>query len=223
MITNLFSIFDPAAPNFLSANWLSIFIFVFLFPFLSWVLPHRVKLMINFVTRYIFNEFSPLIKRSPFILLVPVALFVFIIFNNLIGLLSYVFTGSTQLVFTIALALPVWLSLIIYGWSNNTSNLLVHLIPQRTPTPLIPFMVLIETIRNLIRPVTLAVRLTANIVAGHLLVVLLNSADPVNPLGLTPLLFLAKSALLILEVAVAFIQAYVFRVLTTLYVAEFTN
>jgi F-type H+-transporting ATPase subunit a len=88
---------------------------------------------------------------------------------------------------------------------------------------LIPFIVLIETVRNLIRPLTLAVRLTANIVAGHLLIVLLNSADPATPLALTPVLFSAKQALLILEVAVAFIQAYVFSVLVTLYAAEFTN
>lgn len=85
-----------------------------------------------------------------------------------------------------------------------------------------PFIVLIETVRNLIRPLTLAVRLTANMVAGHLLIVLLNSADPVTPLLARPILFQAKQALLLLEVAVAFIQAYVFRVLVTLYAAEFT-
>jgi len=152
-----------------------------------------------------------------------VRLFVFIILNNLIGLAPYIFTGSTQLVFTLALALPMWLSLILYGWTNNYSNLLVHLIPQRTPIVLMPFIVLIETISNIIRPLTLAVRLTANIVAGHLLVVLLNSADPITPVLGYPILFIAKSALLTLEVAVAFIQAYVFRVLVTLYVAEFTN
>lgn len=85
-----------------------------------------------------------------------------------------------------------------------------------------PFIVLIETVSNLIRPLTLSVRLTANIVAGHLLIVLLNSADPIVPLALTPLLLIAKQALLALELAVAFIQAYVFRILITLYSAEFT-
>lgn len=86
-----------------------------------------------------------------------------------------------------------------------------------------PFMVVIETIRNIIRPFTLAIRLTANIVAGHLLIVLLNSADPSTPSALAPLLLLAKLALLLLELAVAFIQAYVFSVLVTLYASEFTN
>lgn len=223
MITNLFSIFDPSTPNFLSSNWFSIFMTLLLTPVILWNSPDRPKQLFNSASKYIFTEFRPLIKKSSFILIYSVSLFLFITYNNIIGLAPYIFTGSRQLVFTMALALPLWLRLILYGWTNNTSNLLVHLIPQRTPVALIPFIVLIETVRNLIRPLTLAVRLTANIVAGHLLIVLLNSADPVTPLALTPILFSAKQALLILEVAVAFIQAYVFSVLVTLYAAEFTN
>ena len=83
-----------------------------------------------------------------------------------------------------------------------------------------PFMVLIELVRSLIRPVTLSVRLAANIVAGHLLLALLrNQASPLNPpitmivgLGLLPLLFLER--------AVALVQSYVFRILSTLYLRE---
>lgn len=101
--------------------------------------------------------------------------------------------------------------------------MLVHLIPQGTPSALIPFIVLIETISNLIRPGTLAVRLTANIIAGHLLIVLLSSATPLTPFFLSPILFNAQVALSLLETAVAFIQAYVFSVLVTLYIAEFTD
>lgn len=164
-----------------------------------------------------------MLKKSSFILIIPVTLFIFIALNNAIGLAPYIFTGTRQLVLAASLALPLWLSLSMYGWLNNTSNILAHLIPQGTPTLLIPFIVIIETIRNLIRPLTLAVRLTANIVAGHLLIVLLNSADPVTPLLATPLLFSAKQALLLLEFAVAFIQAYVFSVLVSLYAAEFTS
>nr|YP_006234446.1 ATP synthase F0 subunit 6 [Gammarus duebeni]AER12192.1 ATP synthase F0 subunit 6 [Gammarus duebeni] len=223
MMTNLFSIFDPSTPAFMSSNWNSVLIFMALSPVVLWMSPHPLKHIFYLTTKYIFTEFKPLIKKSAFVLIMPVSLFVFIACNNIMGLAPYVFTGSSQLVFTLAMALPIWLGLMLYGWMNNTSNLLVHLIPQSTPVVLMPFMVLIETVSNLIRPITLAIRLTANMVAGHLLIVLLNSADPFTTLTLTPLLFLAKQALLILEMAVAFIQAYVFSVLVTLYAAEFTS
>lgn len=86
-----------------------------------------------------------------------------------------------------------------------------------------PFMVLIETISNLIRPGTLAVRLAANIIAGHLLITLLRSATPITPLVAAPFLIAAQLALSLLEIAVALIQAYVFSVLVVLYAAEVAN
>nr|YP_010223323.1 ATP synthase F0 subunit 6 [Macrohectopus branickii]UCL27455.1 ATP synthase F0 subunit 6 [Macrohectopus branickii] len=223
MMTNIFSIFDPSTPNFMSANWLSTVLMFLAFPALTWNSPARITQGLQLAMGYICTEFSPLAKKAPFTLITSVGLLTFIAMNNAMGLFPYIFTGSSQLVFTMALALPVWLALMLYGWLNNTSNLLAHLIPQGTPVALMPFMVLIETISNLIRPLTLAIRLTANMVAGHLLIVLLNSADPNTPLVLTPVLFLAKQALLLLEMAVAFIQAYVFSVLVTLYMAEATS
>lgn len=118
------------------------------------------------------------------------------------------------------MALPLWAGLILHGWVFNTTNLLVHLIPNGTPTILIPFIVIIETIRNIIRPLTLAIRLAANIIAGHLLIALLIAASPLTPFILSPILFSAQAALITLELAVAIIQAYVFSVLITLYSAE---
>lgn len=223
MITNLFSIFDPRTPSFISANWLSTLLFTLLFPLRIWAFPTRYKLGFSSLVYYIFGEFEPIVKKTKFILIIPISFFVFIIFNNILGLLPYIFTSSAHLVFTLSLGLTSWLALIFYGWLNNRSNLLVHLIPQGTPTLLMPFIVLIETISNLIRPGTLAVRLTANIIAGHLLIVLLSSATPLTPLLLGPVLFRAQVALRLLECAVAFIQAYVFRVLVTLYAAEITD
>lgn len=94
------------------------------------------------------------------------------------------------------------------------------MVPNGTPTVLIPLIVIIETIRNLIRPLTLAVRLAANIIAGHLLISLLTGATPLTPLVLKPILISAQLALESLEIAVAIIQAYVFSVLITLYTEE---
>lgn len=118
------------------------------------------------------------------------------------------------------MALPLWVGFMLHGCVFNTSNLLVHLIPNGTPTILIPFIVLIETIRNIIRPLTLSIRLAANIIAGHLLITLLTSATPITPIIFLPFLGGAQLALATLEVAVAMIQAYVFRVLLTLYASE---
>lgn len=95
-----------------------------------------------------------------------------------------------------------------------------HLVPQGTPPVLIPFMVCIETIRNVIRPGTLAVRLAANIIAGHLLITLLGNTGPRLSLTILRFLIIGQIALLVLESAVAIIQSYVFAVLRTLYSSE---
>jgi F-type H+-transporting ATPase subunit a len=93
-------------------------------------------------------------------------------------------------------------------------------VPQGTPSILMPFMVCIETISNVIRPGTLAVRLTANIIAGHLLLTLIgNTGNSLSTVLLTFLIF-SQVALLLLESAVSIIQAYVFAVLSTLYSRE---
>lgn len=98
--------------------------------------------------------------------------------------------------------------------------MLAHLVPVGTPGVLIPFMVLIETTRNIIRPGTLAVRLAANMIAGHLLLVLLGNQGPSMRSSILWVLIVTQILLLTLERAVAVIQSYVFAVLATLYSSE---
>lgn len=220
IITNLFSIFDPSTSINISINWISMFIWIILIPLTIWVLPRRIIIIFKNIISYIFNEFKPLIRKNPQTLIISVSVFTLIIINNVPGLFPFIFTATRQMSINLVLALPIWVGLIIHGWRFNTSNLLIHLIPNRTPFILIPFIVIIETVSNVIRPLTLAVRLTANIIAGHLLISLLIRASSFTPLLIFPLLFRAQTALIALEIAVAFIQAYVFRVLITLYTAE---
>lgn len=149
-----------------------------------------------------------------------ISLLTLIVFNNSLGLLPYVFTSSSHLVITLSLAFPLWLSFIIFGWLNHTQDIFAHLVPQGTPGVLIPFMVLIERIRNIIRPGTLAVRLAANIIAGHLLLRLLGGIGPVIPFRILWILVILQVLLLILESAVAVIQSYVFAILRILYARE---
>jgi len=116
--------------------------------------------------------------------------------------------------------LPLWLGRIILSIIYQYNNLLAHLVPVGTPRFLIPVIVIIETVRNIIRPLTLSIRLAANIVAGHLLLTLLGSQGPLLSLFNLSLLMIGLFLLLLLEVAVACIQSYVFTILSSLYLNE---
>nr|ALO70255.1 ATP synthase F0 subunit 6 [Aleochara sp. 1 EF-2015] len=220
MMTNLFSSFDPSTYLF-SMNWLSTFLGMLFIPSMYWLIPSRWNfLWINLIT-ILHNEFKILlgvkIKGST---LIFISLFSLILFNNFLGLFPYIFTSSSHLILTLALALPLWMSFMIYGWINNTIHMLAHLVPQGTPPVLMPFMVMIETISNIIRPGTLAVRLAANMIAGHLLLTLLGNTGPSMNLLMINILIIVQLLLLVLESAVAIIQSYVFAVLSTLYSSE---
>nr|YP_009255675.1 ATP synthase F0 subunit 6 [Stygobromus indentatus]AND97083.1 ATP synthase F0 subunit 6 [Stygobromus indentatus] len=220
MMTNLFSIFDPSTSSFLSINWMSLLVTLTVLPMTYWISPSQIMTPFKTMIKYVYSEFKPLSSKAPFVLTLTISIFIIILLNNLMGLLPFIFTASSHLVFTVTLALPGWLAIMMFSLTNNISSFLTHLVPQGTPGMLMPFMVLIETISNLIRPITLAVRLTANMIAGHLLIVLLSSASSFMPTLAMPLLEMSQLALTSLELAVAFIQAYVFSVLITLYIAE---
>lgn len=223
MITNLFSVFDPSTTILnLSLNWLSTFLGLLLIPASFWLIPTRFQFLWNSILLTLHKEFKTLLgptghNGSSFIF---ISLFSIIVFNNFLGLFPYIFTSTSHLTLTLGLALPLWLSFIIYGWINHTQHIFAHLVPQGTPAVLIPFMVCIETISNVIRPGTLAVRLAANIIAGHLLLTLLGNTGPSLSYVIVSLLIGAQIALLVLESAVAIIQSYVFAVLRTLYSRE---
>nr|YP_010265379.1 ATP synthase F0 subunit 6 [Anisarchus medius]UIR97891.1 ATP synthase F0 subunit 6 [Anisarchus medius] len=151
------------------------------------------------------------------------SLMIFLITLNMLGLLPYTFTPTTQLSLNLGLATPLWLATVIIGMRNQPTHALGHLLPEGTPGPLIPVLIIIETISLFIRPLALGVRLTANLTAGHLLIQLIATAAFVL-LPLMPVVALLTSTVLVLltllEIAVAMIQAYVFVLLLTLYLQE---
>ena len=149
-----------------------------------------------------------------------IRIFFFILISNFIGLFPYVFTRSRHISFTLTLALPLWLGSILISIVYQYNNLLAHLVPVGTPRFLIPVIVIIETVSNIIRPLTLSIRLAANIVAGHLLLTLLGSQGPNLSFFNLLCLMLGLFLLLLLEVAVACIQSYVFTILRSLYLNE---
>nr|YP_010423972.1 ATP synthase F0 subunit 6 [Hestina assimilis]USH57532.1 ATP synthase F0 subunit 6 [Hestina assimilis] len=222
MMSNLFSIFDPSTNLLnLSLNWMSTLIGLMFIPYSFWFIPNRQFIMWKFISIKLHKEFKMLLGNkfngSTFIF---ISLFFFVFFNNFLGLFPYIFTSTSHLNISLSLSLTMWLSFMIYGWINNTQHMFIHMIPQGTPTILMPFMVLIETISNIIRPGTLAVRLTANMIAGHLLLTLLSNTGNQMSFYLLIILIFMQILLLILESAVAIIQAYVISILSTLYSSE---
>nr|YP_009927061.1 ATP synthase F0 subunit 6 [Indochinamon bhumibol]QNT10757.1 ATP synthase F0 subunit 6 [Indochinamon bhumibol]BCL51419.1 ATP synthase F0 subunit 6 [Indochinamon bhumibol] len=221
-MANLFSVFEPSSSIFSAPmNWLSTFLGLVFMPFIYWASPSRWSLLWSNIIQTLHKEFKALLNPSHVgASTLFVGLFSLIIFNNFLGLLPYVFTSSSHLVMTLSLSLPLWMTLMLFGWLNCTAHMFAHLVPQGTPFFLMPFMVLIETISNLIRPGTLAVRLAANMIAGHLLLTLLGNTGPSLSLSILFILVFSQILLLILESAVAIIQSYVFAVLSTLYTSE---
>nr|ABF13715.1 ATPase subunit 6 [Myadestes coloratus]ABF13759.1 ATPase subunit 6 [Myadestes ralloides] len=188
-----------------------------------WVTNRLSTLQLWFINLVTKQLMTPLNKKGHKWALILTSLMIFLLLINLLGLLPYTFTPTTQLSMNLALAFPLWLATLLTGLRNQPSTTLGHLLPEGTPTPLIPALILIETTSLLIRPLALGVRLTANLTAGHLLIQLISTATttlfstmPVVSLLSLLILFL----LTILEVAVAMIQAYVFVLLLSLYLQE---
>ncbi|YP_007625658.1 ATP synthase F0 subunit 6 (mitochondrion) [Hyaena hyaena] len=157
--------------------------------------------------------------------LMLMSLIMFIGSTNLLGLLPHSFTPTTQLSMNLGMAIPLWAATVVVGFRHKTKASLAHFLPQGTPLPLIPMLVIIETISLFIQPVALAVRLTANITAGHLLMHLIGGAAlalmKINT-SIALITFVVLVLLTILEFAVALIQAYVFTLLVSLYLHDNT-
>nr|UGS80351.1 ATP synthase F0 subunit 6 [Kaestneriella sp. KaspPE] len=223
-MTNLFSVFDPSTTIFsFSLNWLStLLIFMFITP-VYWIIPSQMNFIWNSITSILHKEFKTLIGSNPSNsgnTLIFISLFSLILFNNVLGLLPYIFTSTSHMTLTLTLSLPLWIAFMLYGWINHTQHMFSHLIPQGTPSILMPFMVYIELISNVIRPGTLAIRLSANMIAGHLLLTLLGNTGSSLSIIMLTILIITQILLLTLETAVAFIQSYVFAILSTLYSSE---
>nr|YP_002735035.1 ATP synthase F0 subunit 6 [Malcus inconspicuus]ABZ02051.1 ATP synthase F0 subunit 6 [Malcus inconspicuus] len=218
MMTNLFSTFDPATSIKISLNWISSILCLLITPLYFWKMSNRIESMFKSIMMKLHMEFKTLNNKSKGLTLMTTSLMIMIMMNNMMGLLPYIFTSSSHLMYSLTLALPMWISLMMFGWINNTNHMFSHLIPKGTPPILMPFMVMIETISNLIRPGSLAVRLTANMIAGHLMMTLLGNNMMESNMKI--MILTIQMMLMMFEMAVALIQSYVFSVLMTLYSSE---
>lgn len=161
-------------------------------------------------------------KFFPFVF----SLFMFILTANLIGIIPYTFTVTSHLVVTLALALTVFFTVLIYGFAKNGLKFLKLFVPHGIPFYILPLIVVIEVISFLSRPVSHSVRLFANMLAGHItlkvfggFVASLSTLGALGWFGAT-LPLAMTTALTALELLVAFLQAYVFTILTCIYLND---
>nr|QPZ47176.1 ATP synthase F0 subunit 6 [Thymallus thymallus]QPZ47189.1 ATP synthase F0 subunit 6 [Thymallus thymallus] len=192
-------------------------------PSARWLNNRLITLQGWFINRFTQQLLLPLNLGGHKWAVLLTSLMLFLITLNMLGLLPYTFTPTTQLSLNMGLAVPLWLATVIIGMRNQPTAALGHLLPEGTPVPLIPVLIIIETISLFIRPLALGVRLTANLTAGHLLIQLIATAAfvllPLMP-TVAILTALVLFLLTLLEIAVAMIQAYVFVLLLSLYLQE---
>jgi F-type H+-transporting ATPase subunit a len=154
------------------------------------------------------------------------SIFMFICVSNIVGIIPYAFTVSSHIIVTAALALLVFLTVMIYGFYKNGLKFLKIFVPSGVPIYILPLVVFIEVFSFFLRPISHSVRLFANMLAGHIALKVFASFIPVLagigiagyfgavlPLGMV-------IALTALELLVAFLQAYVFAILTVIYLND---
>jgi len=218
MIAQILNIFDPGTSSYYQLNWI-LLLLPLLFPFLlkQFTFNNFINRFINLAINGLCSALSPLSKLTT-----PFLFTCFAILRwNVRGLLPFNFTIPTQFVFTFSLAVPLWAtpfanSLLTKFWWPS------HLTPANLPAlALAVFMAWVELIRCFLRPITLSLRLMINLTAGHLILSLVGLGQTNDLLSFTFLVVgIIMFAFIVLEIAVAFIQSYVFSMLTLLYSKE---
>jgi len=188
------------------------------------IVPTKIQLLTElsytFVSKMISDTAGSKAKPYfPFIF----SLFMFVLFCNMLGMLPYSFTVTSHIIVTFALAAIIFIGVTIIGFVNHGVGYLKLFIPSGVPVVLLPIIVIIEMISYLARPVSLSVRLFANMMAGHTMLKVFGGF--VISLGIIggwlPLSFTV--ALTGLEILIAFLQAYVFAILTCIYLNDALN
>lgn len=191
------------------------------------LVPGRLQSMAELSYEFVANSIrstagSAGMRFFPFVF----TLFMFILTVNLIGLIPYTFTVTSHIIVTVTLAMSVFLTVLIYGFWKNGLHFFNLFVPKGIPIYILPLIVVIEVISFLSRPISHSVRLFANMLAGHItlkvfagFVTLLGSAGIVGIAGAVLPLSLVI-ALTALELLVAFLQAYVFAILTCIYLND---
>lgn len=223
MAIDIFSTFDDHNKVIIDAYlliWMTLITFAILLIKKMWLTRSKLSFfntMKSVVTELITRRNIKMILGSSSLI---TAIITTVLTLNLFGLTPYTFRATRHLVINLRLALILWIHILIIRIRFNLSEFLAHLQPLGAPAMINPFLCLIELVRLLVRPLTLAVRLTANLRTGHILIRLLGTGITRSPLPVRLLLIIIGSAYCIFEIGVCFVQAYIFTLLPTLYADE---
>lgn len=225
MIIDIFSSFDSNNYYIIfNGSWIWWVIELFLLNILVvryWCEESRIRYMLTNVLVVMYGEIFR--RRGRFIggfLNIIISIFVLLLIVNYLGLVPYVYSLRSQGAITFVLGLPLWITLIISNFFWNWFSALAHYLPLGAPSVLNPFLVIIEFIRDFVRPITLSARLAANIRAGHIVLGLIGVylCKGIFSLGVIfLLLILLQIGYFFFEIGVCTIQAYIFRLLPSLY------
>ena len=212
------------ASLFMLISAISISIFLLLGTKDKKIIPGKFQLLseilYNFISKMISDTAGK--KAKPFFPFI-FSLFIFVLFCNMVGMLPYSFTVTSHIIVTLAFAMFIFIGVTILGFVIHGFKYLKIFVPSGVPVVLLPIIMVIEIISYLSRPVSLSVRLFANMMAGHTMLKVFGGF--VISLGLVagwlPLTF--SVALTGLEILVAFLQAYVFAILTCIYLNDALN
>ena len=184
------------------------------------IIPSRVQLISELCYNFIAQLLRDTVgnegrKYFPFIF----TIFMFVLIGNMVGMVPYSFTFTSHIIVTFALAAVVFIGVTVLGFIKHGFHYFALLAPPGLPFYMLPILIPIELISYLSRPISLSVRLFANMLAGHtLLKVFAGFVLPLGLAGVLPLAFIV--ALTGLEILIAFLQAYVFAILTCLYIND---
>ena len=228
MLVDIFSSFDDNNQVFISLYflmWTFSLVVVLIFSSRYWITSPRWVMIIHTfkdtISSQVFRSFG--LNLGGFMNVIT-GLFLFLIFLNLSGLIPYVFSPTRHLAVSLSLGLPLWISLLVSGVFFRPSSVVAGLLPMGAPAPLNPFLVLIETVSIIVRPITLSVRLMANISAGHIVLTLVGNYMTTRVLtaGIFSSILLVSIQVLysVFEFGIGVIQAYIFCLLITLYSDE---
>lgn len=216
-------------------NTIILFVILIAFTFLFYVnystntyIPSKWQYAVENVYIFVLQLFKQQVNNIVALRYFPLVLFVFsfILIANLIGLLPYGFTITGHIIFTFQIAFSLFFGITLINIINNKLEFLNLFVPSGVPKPLIPFLVIIEIVSYLIRPFSLSVRLFANMLAGHTLLNILsafifNVFKKYALISFLPLLFIVF--IIVLEFCIAIVQAYIFSILTCIYLNDIYN
>nr|UVI60488.1 ATP synthase F0 subunit 6 [Haliotis sp. 1 KW-2022]UVI60514.1 ATP synthase F0 subunit 6 [Haliotis sp. 1 KW-2022]UVI60527.1 ATP synthase F0 subunit 6 [Haliotis sp. 1 KW-2022] len=225
MMADIFSSFDDHNSVFMSMYvlmWLCSLLVLLTFNMSIWTNTNRFNYLLSvpksIISSQVTRSFG--LKLGGFTNFMA-ALFSSLLILNLLGLVPYVFSNTSHLAMTLSLSLPLWMSLIISSAILNPSSTAAGLLPAGAPALLNPFLVLVETVSILVRPITLSIRLAANMSAGHIVLGLIStylcSAIFIYPKVTLLTLMVIQTFYFMFEIGVSLIQAYIFSLLITLY------